>query len=154
MYACGLRTGEAVSLEVSAIDGRKHLLTIIGKGNKERVVPLPDPMLWSLRRLWKLHGNPRWIFPNRSGNNAIGRGTLNRTFSAVAQAAGIRSVTPHSFRHAYATRLLENRVDIRVVQLLLGHSHIATTTLYLHLTEPTRSSLTNLLDKLMVDLGL
>jgi site-specific recombinase XerD len=110
-------------------------------------------MLWSLRRLWQLHKNPRWLFPNRAGDNAIGRGTLNRTFSAVALAAGIRSVTLHSFRHAYATRLLENRADIRIVQLLLGHSQIATTDLYLHLTEPTHSSLTNLLDKLMVDLG-
>ena len=153
MYACGLRTGEAVSLEIPAIDGRKHLLTIIGKGNKERLVPLPDPMLWSLRRLWQLHKNPRWLFPNRAGDHTIGRGTLNRTFSLVAQAAGIRSVTPHSLRHAYATRLLENGVNVRVVQLLLGHSQIATTALYLHLTEPTRTSLTNLLDKLMVDLG-
>ena len=153
MYACGLRTGEAVSLEIPAIDGRKHLLTIIGKGNKERLVPLPDPMLWSLRRLWQLHKNPRWLFPNRVGDHTIGRGTLNRTFSLVAQAAGIRSVTPHSLRHAYATRLLENGVNVRVVQLLLGHSQIATTALYLHLTEPTRTSLTNLLDKLMVDLG-
>jgi site-specific recombinase XerC len=66
MYACGLRTGEAVSLEIPAIDGREHLLTIIGKGNKERLVPLPDPMLWSLRHLWQLHKNPRWLFPNRA----------------------------------------------------------------------------------------
>ena len=110
-------------------------------------------MLWSLRRLWQLHKNPRWLFPNRAGDHTIGRGTLNRTFSLVAQAAGIRSVTPHTLRHAYATRLLENGVNVRVVQLLLGHSQIATTALYLHLTEPTRTSLTNLLDKLMVDLG-
>jgi site-specific recombinase XerD len=114
------RSCTRANLGIPAIDGRNHLLTIIGKGNKERLVPLPDPMLWSLRRLWQLHKNPRWLFPNRAGNNAIGRGTLNRTFSAVAQAAGIRSVTLHSFRHAYATRLLENRVDIRIVQLLLG----------------------------------
>jgi site-specific recombinase XerD len=117
MYACGLRTGEAVSLEVPAINGRSHLLTIIGKGNKERLVPLPDPMLWSLRRLWQLHKNPRWLFPNRAGDNPIGRGTLNRTFSAVAQAAGIRSVTLHSFRHAYATRLLVNDFLPRVRNL-------------------------------------
>jgi len=149
MYACGLRTGEAVNLEISAIDGRNHLLKIIGKGNKERVVPLPEATLGNLRRLWKIHRNPRWLFPNRAGDNAIGRGTINRTFSAVTQAARIRSATPHSLRHAYATRLLENGVDVRVVQILLGHSSIATTAIYTHLTEPTRASLTVLLDKLM-----
>jgi integrase/recombinase XerD len=152
MYACGLRTSEAVNLDIPAIDGRNHLLNIIGKGNKERVVPLPEPMLSSLRRLWKIHRNPRWLFPNRAGNNALGRGTINRTFSAVRQAAQIRSATPHSLRHAYATQLLENRVDVRVVQILLGHSSITTTTIYTHLTEPTRASLTALLDKLMIGL--
>lgn len=152
MYACGLRIGEAAALEISAID-RNHLLHIIGRGNTERLVPLPTPMLGSLRRLWKIHRNPRWLFPNRAGTNPIGRGTLNRTFSAAAQAAGITgSATPHSLRHGYATRLLENHIDAAVVQLLLGHSSIATTKVYLHLTEPVRVSLTTVLDKVMTGL--
>lgn len=152
MYACGLRIGEAATLEIGTIDGDNGLLRIIGKGNKERLVPLPEPILWNLRHLWKIHTNPRWLFPTRAGTRPVGRGTLNRTFSAAAQAAGIRSATPHSLRHGYATRLLENGIDTRVVQLVLGHSSIATTSIYTHLTEPTRASLKNLLDKVMTDL--
>jgi integrase/recombinase XerD len=152
MYACGLRIGEAASLEIGAVDGNNRLLRIIGKGNKERIVPLPEPMLLSLRRLWKIHANPRWLFPTRAATGPVGRGTLTRTFSAAAQAAGIRSATPHSLRHGYATRLLENGVDTRVVQLVLGHSRIGTTSIYTHLTEPTRASLRRLLDKVMTDL--
>ena len=106
------------------------MLRIIGKGNKERLVPLPEPMLLSLRRLWTTHKSPRWLFPTRAATNPAGRGTLNRTFAAAAQAAGIGSATPHSLRHGYATRLLENGVDTRVVQLVLGHSSIATTSIY------------------------
>jgi integrase/recombinase XerD len=152
MYACGLRIGEVATLEIGTIDGDNGLLRIIGKGNKERLVPLPEPMLLNLRRLWKTHKNPRWLFPTRAATNPVGRGTLNRTFSAAAQAAGICSATPHSLRHGYATRLLENGVDTRVVQLVLGHSSIATTSIYTHLTEPTRASLRSLLDRVMTDL--
>jgi integrase/recombinase XerD len=152
MYACGLRISEAATLEIGAVDGTNRLLRIIGKGNKERLVPLPEPMLLSLRRLWKIHANPRWLFPTRAATRPVGRGTLTRTFSAAAQAAGIRSATPHSLRHGYATRLLENGVDTRVVQLVLGHSRIGTTSIYTHLTEPTRASLRNLLDKVMTGL--
>jgi hypothetical protein len=76
---------------------RRHngLLRIIGKGNKERLVPLPEPMPSSLRRLWKIHKNPRGLFSTRAATNPVGRGTLNRTFTAAAQAAGIGSATPH-----------------------------------------------------------
>jgi integrase/recombinase XerD len=152
MYACGLRIGEAATLEIGTIDSDNGLLRIIGKGNKERLVPLPEPMLSSLRRLWKTHKNPRWLFPTRAATNPVGRSTLNRTFAAAAQAAGIGSATPHSLRHGYATRLLENGVQTRVVQLVLGHSSIATTSIYTHLTEPTRASLRSLLDRLRTDL--
>ena len=107
MYACGLRIGEAATLEIGTIDGDNGLLRIIGKGNKERLVPLPEPMLLSLRRLWTTHKSPRWLFPTRAATNPVGRGTLNRTFAAAAQAAGIGSATPHSLRHGYATRLLQ-----------------------------------------------
>ena len=139
MYACGLRIGEAATLEIGTIDGDNGLLRIIGKGNKERLVPLPEPMLLSDPQ------EPALAVSHARRHQPGRRGTLNRTFAAAAQAAGIGSATPHSLRHGYATRLLENGVDTRVVQLVLGHSSIATTSIYTHLTEPTRGR--SLLDR-------
>jgi site-specific recombinase XerD len=152
MYACGLRIGEAAALEVSSVDRANLLLRVIGKGNRERRVPLPQPVLDDLGKLWQTHRNPRWLFPNRSGTAPVGRDTLHVTFATVARAAGIIGATSHSLRHSYATRLLENGVDTRVVQVLLGHANIATTAIYTHLTEPTRASLRSLLDRVMSDL--
>lgn len=153
MYACGLRTSEAATLEVTAVDGVNGLVRVVGKGNKERRVPLPQPVLDELRRLWKMHRNPRWLCPNRSRNGPISRDALWCTFRAAAREAGItKRLTPHSLRHGYATRLLESGVDTRVVQILLGHVSIATTAAYTHLTEPTRSSLKRIVDKLMTGL--
>ncbi len=150
MYACGLRISEAASLEIGAIDGRNLLLRIIGKGDKERFVPLPRPALDDLRKLWLTHKNPRWLFPNRAGAKPVSPYVLCVTFRAAVRAAGITArATPHSLRHSYATRLIENGVDTAVVQILLGHSKIATTTIYTHLTEPTHSSLKGLLDRVM-----
>ena len=152
-YACGLRISEAAALEVTAIDGVNGLLRVIGKGNKERRVPLPQPVLGELRRLWKTHRDPRWLCPSPRGRGSISRQALWQTFRQAAREAGItRRATPHSLRHSYATRLLESGVDTRVVQILLGHVNIATTAVYTHLTEPTRTSLKGILDKLMTGL--
>ena len=149
MYACGLRISEAANLEIGAIDRANMQLRIIGKGDRERLVPLPQPVLDGLRELWKTHRNPRWLFPNRSGAPA-NQQVLRRTFQDAARAAGIkRRVTPHALRHSYATRLLESAVDTRVVQILLGHQSIASTAIYTHLTEPIRAKLRTVLDELM-----
>ena len=71
IYGCGLRIGEAVTLEIGAIDGVNKLLRIIGKGNKQRLVPLPQPLLNDLRALWRRHRNSRWLFPKRDGTGSI-----------------------------------------------------------------------------------
>jgi integrase/recombinase XerD len=153
MYACGLRISEAAALEVGAIDGSNLLLRIIGKHDKERFVPLPRPALDDLRRLWLTHKNPRWLFPNRAGTKPVSPYVLCVTFRAAVRAAGITAKpTPHSLRHSYATRLIENGIDTAVAQILLGHSKIATTTIYTHLTEPTQASLKSLLDRVMTGL--
>ena len=150
MYACGLRITEAATLEVTAIDGIIGFIRVIGKGNKERQVPLPQPVLAELRSLWKTHRDKRWLFPSPRQEGPISRYALWLTFKQAVRAAGItRRITPHSLRHSYATRLLESGVDIRVVQILLGHARIGTTAIYTHLTEPTRASLKAILDKLM-----
>ena len=153
MYAGGLRISEATTLEVGAIDRANQVLRIIGKGNKERLVPLPQPILAELGHLWRTHRNRRWLFPNRRGDAPLNNRVLSRTFAAAVVAAGIqRRVTPHSLRHSYATRLIENGVNIRIVQILLGHASIASTAIYTHLTTPTRASLHSLLDRLMTGL--
>ena len=153
MYACGLRISEATTLEIGVIDRANQVLRIIGKGNKERLAPLPQPVLDALGRLWQTHHNPRWLFPNRHGDAPINKRVLADTFAAAVATAGIhRRVTPHCLRHSYATRLIENGIDIRIVQILLGHASIASTAIYTHLTTPTRVSLHGLLDRLMTDL--
>jgi integrase len=100
MYACGLRIGEAAKVAIGDIDNSKAVLRIIGKGNKERCVPLP--MLTKLRRLWSTHRNPHWLTPDRSGSGAVGKNALWRTFRLAVRAAGIkRQVHPHGLRHSY-----------------------------------------------------
>jgi len=153
MYACGLRISEATRLDISAIDRANLVLRIVGKSNKERLVPLPQPILDELGHLWLSHHNPRWLFPNRCGDASLNTQVLSDSFAAAVVAAGIRrDVTPHALRHSYATRLIENGVDIRVVQILLGHASIASTAIYTHLTTPTRTSLHDLLDRRMTGL--
>lgn len=154
MYACGLRITEAATLKVTDIDRARMVLRIIGKGNKERLVPLPQPTLADLERLWRSHRNPTWLFPNQTGRNHVSTGVLFRSFAMAVTEAGFteRHPTPHVLRHSYATRLMENGVDTRVVQVLLGHASITSTAIYTHLTEPTRASLRGLLDQIMTGL--
>jgi integrase/recombinase XerD len=153
MYACGLRIGEAVSIEIADVDGDNATLSIVGKGDKHRKVPLPLPLLQNLRVLWRQHRNPRWLFPNKRGSAPLDASVLTQTFHAAANEAGLSPVlTPHALRHSYATRLLEVGTDLRVVQILLGHASITSTTIYTHLTEPTRDSLRRTLDGLMAGL--
>lgn len=123
MYACGLRISEVTHLEIGSVDRANQALGIIGNGDKERLVLLPQPVLAELGTVWRTHRNPRWLFPNRRGDAPLDRHVLSHTFAAAADAAGIRhGVTSHALRHSYATRLLENGVDTRVVQILLGHT--------------------------------
>jgi site-specific recombinase XerD len=153
MYACGLRISEAITLQVTAVDRARRVLRIIGKGNKERLVPLPQPMLEAFEQVWRTHHNRRWLFPNRHGDAPLAERVLRRSFADAAAAAAVPpGITPHGLRHSYATRLMENGVDTRVAQILLGHARIASTAIYTHLTTPTRASLQTLLDRLMTGL--
>ena len=152
MYACGLRIGEAVTLQVTAIDKTNMVLRVIGKGNAERRIPLPQPTYERLRKTWLTHRHPQWLFPNRRHTGPLDSDTLQRTFRYVAELANIPGATSHSLRHSYATRLFEQKVEAPVVQKLLGHADISTTSVYTHLTEPTQAALRRILDKLMTDL--
>jgi site-specific recombinase XerD len=113
MYACGLRISEATSLEIGAIDRANLVVRIVGKGNKERLVALPQPILDELGRLWRSHHNRRWLFPNRRGDAPLNTRVLSRTFATAVSMVGIqRGVKPHALRHSYATRLRENMAGL------------------------------------------
>ena len=88
MYACGLRISEAASLEVGAIDGANRLLRIVGKGDKQRLVPLPAPLLNELRGLWRAHRHPRWLFPSRDGASSVNQHVLACVDAAALLGAG------------------------------------------------------------------
>ena len=153
MYACGLRISEASTLEVSAIDSERKLLRIIGKGNKERLLPLPTPILHQLREIWRQHRNPRWIFSNNKKANHLNTTVLYKTFKdARTQAELNPAISPHSLRHSYATRLMDNGVDIGIVQLLLGHASLKSTVVYIHLSEVNRQHIREFLDDFMAGL--
>jgi site-specific recombinase XerD len=147
MYACGLRIGEASRLPVAAIDSDRMLLRIIGKRNKERLIPLSEPTLDMLRRTWKLHRNPQWLFPRRDDpSRHVPQNTIGKVIRVAREECLLGdSFTSHTFRHSFATRLLERGVNLRVVQILLGHASIQSTTIYLHFTEPVRANIRTLL---------
>ncbi len=107
-------------------------------------MPLPRLMLEEFERVWRTHHNRRWLFPNRRGYALVDERVLRRSFAAAGVPPGI---TPHTLRHSYATRLMENGVDVRVVQILLGHARIATTAIYTHLTTPTLTAVQGLRDR-------
>jgi len=142
MYGGGLRIGEAVKVAVKDVDAQRMVLRVVGKGNKERLAPLPPSLLADLRGMWATHRNPVWLFGNKRGTNHIDPGMVSKAFQSARVAAQIEEeVTPHCLRHSFATRLIEQGVPAETVRILLGHASIKTTQGYLHLTEAARKSL-------------
>ena len=133
-YGCGLRVSELTHLRVTDIDGSRNVLWVRhGKGNKDRGVPLPTMLLDELRSYWREHRPPNWLFAGPAGR-PLDVSNLQRAFQKARLAAGLRQpATCHTLRHCYATHLLEAGTDLPTLQRLLGHSHLSTTLLYLHL---------------------
>ena len=141
LYACGLRVSELVGLDLDRLDLANLSLRVIGKGNKERQVPMGEPARDRLHRYlagaraeWTAGKPLAAVFVNQRGRR-LGRESVWRIVRRWSEAAGVQErVTPHTFRHSFATHLLEGGADLRVVQALLGHASISTTQLYTHLT--------------------
>jgi site-specific recombinase XerD len=137
-YGAGLRVSEVVSLKISDIDSQRMTLRIEqGKGSKDRYAMLSPVLLERLRTWWKLahaQGKMRqggWLFPGLNPIDPLSTRQLNRAVHAAAEAAGIdKRVSMHTLRHSFATHLLEQKVDIRIIQVLLGHKKLETTALY------------------------
>jgi integrase/recombinase XerD len=125
MYSCGLRLGEAVRIQVSHIDKPTSILTIAGKYNRQRLVPIPPTTLQALRDLWKTHRHKQYLFPNRYGKTHVSDCSVRVAFTQACLSVGIKHVTGHVLRHSFATRLVEQGVDTRMVQMLLGHASIS-----------------------------
>jgi integrase/recombinase XerD len=144
-YGAGLRAAEVVSLKVADIDSERVVIRIEqGKGHKDRYAKLSDPLL-DLLRSWWVEARRRgvmlpggWLFPGQNPVNPLSTRQLNRAFHSAKEAAGIdKRVCLHTLRHCFATHLLEQKVDIRIIQVLLGHKKLDTTARYTQVASST-----------------
>ncbi len=144
IYASGLRVSEVLSLKKSVASGKAPLITVRGKGNKERLAPLSGPARAAMKTFRALLDEAApgsaaspWLFPSDSASGHMTRQAFARDLKDVAAAAGIAParVSPHVLRHAFASHLLQNGADLRVVQDLLGHADISTTQIYTHVLD-------------------
>jgi integrase/recombinase XerD len=145
LYATGLRVSELVSLPVAAVRGDPRMILIRGKGGRERMVPLSPPARDALaawlahldREATRIRPRSPWLFPARGRRGHMTRERFFVLVKDLAHLAGLNAaaVSPHTLRHAFATHLLANGADLRVIQTLLGHASIATTEIYTHVLE-------------------
>jgi integrase/recombinase XerD len=149
LYATGLRVSELVALPMVAARRDARVIVVRGKGQKERLVPLNDAAKHAMADYLELaaqfvpSGQSKWLFPSFGGAGHITRQHFARELKALAAAAGLRAeqLSPHVLRHAFASHLLHNGADLRVVQTLLGHADISTTQIYTHVLEERLKSL-------------
>lgn len=137
LYGCGLRSAEATHLRVQDIDSGRMLLRIAsGKGDKERWVPLTAKLLTLLREYWKTYRPTYWLFPSNSPGKPMREESVRQVFGLICEELQIKkAATLHTLRHSYATHLMEDGVDIRTIQVVLGHSSLGTTSIYTHVSE-------------------
>lgn len=149
-YGAGLRGGEVVMLRVSDIDSKRMLIRVeMGKGRKDRHAMLSPQLLELLRAWWLQCRSPGWLFPGRDPLLPVTTRQLNRACKMAAEAAALEPwITPHTLRHSFATHLLENHTDVRVIQVLLGHAKLDTTARYAHVATSTLRTVTSPLDRL------
>ncbi|MBM3595850.1 MAG: tyrosine recombinase [Alphaproteobacteria bacterium] len=146
LYGSGLRASELVSLPLAAVPRDAPLLTIIGKGGQQRMVPISGRARTALSRWLPLRGGGgRFLFPSRGASGHLTRVRLFQLLRQLAADAGLapEKVSPHVLRHAFATHLLEGGADLRVLQTLLGHADIATTQIYTHVESGRLVALVN-----------
>jgi integrase/recombinase XerD len=163
LYATGLRVSELVSLPETAARRDQRMLVVRGKGGRERLVPLNDAARNAMAEYLALRAqskaaarksqSSKWLFPSFGDSGHLTRQHFARDLKALAAAAGLRpaQVSPHVLRHAFASHLLQNGADLRVVQTLLGHADISTTQIYTHVLEERLKSLVRDLHPLAED---
>lgn len=136
-YGAGLRTEEVIHLEPRHVDAERRVIRIErGKGDKDRLVLLPDLLLGTLRECWKQYRPKTYLIEGKRPGQPIAATSIQRAFHTACTRAGIhKRVTPRSFRHAFATHLVEGGTRLQVVQALLGHQSLNTTTIYVRLAK-------------------
>lgn len=153
LYSAGLRVQEACNLKIHNIDSKRMLIHVEqSKGNKDRFVTLSSELLIILRNYYKscLVKPTAYLFPGVVPGKPINRGTIARFISIIAHKAGIKkAVYPHLLRHSFATHLLENGTNIRIIQVLLGHSSLRTTEVYTHVAKNIAEHVISPLDTLL-----
>jgi integrase/recombinase XerD len=149
-YGAGLRVSEVAALRVSDIDSERMMLRVEqGKGRKDRHAMLSPVLLELLRDWWRIARPKAWLFPGRDPLQPMSTRQLNRACHAAADMAEIsKRVSPHTLRHSFATHLLEQNVDIRVIQVLLGHAKLETTALYTRIATNTIRAVMSPLERL------
>jgi site-specific recombinase XerD len=156
-YAAGLRISEALSFRISSIDSKRMLLRIWGKGSRERIVPLGEQLLQTLRAYYlaeRPSSEAGYLFPGKKPGTCVSYEAIRREVHRASKAAGIEErVTPHALRHSYATHLLDMGTDLRTIQHILGHSSIVTTTRYTHVSVRHLGRVINPLDFLQTEEG-
>jgi integrase/recombinase XerD len=163
IYSCGLRLQEGAQLTPQDVDSPRMLLHVNGKGGRERLVELPMRTLELLREHWLTHRSKEWLFPapTRHGlkhslahdGGHVTHCSVQSAFGRALQKSGVKKrACVHSLRHSYATHLLEQGVNLRIIQDALGHQSPKTTALYTHLTKKVRNAATDPLNELMRDL--
>ena len=152
-YAAGLRASEAVSLKVADIDSSRMLIQVRhGKGAKDRTVMLSPQLLAILRTYWRLARPREWLFPGRDESKPIDVQVLHAACRSATKAAGLaKRVTVHTLRHSFATHLLESGVDIRIIQVLLGHNSLSTTARYTQVATTTIAKTRSPIDRLALE---
>ena len=154
-YGAGLRVSEVAHLKVSDIDSQRMTLRVEqGKGQRDRYVMLSPHLLQLLREWWKAARPQVWLFPGQNPINPVTARQINRAVTAAKDLAGIsKRVSPHTLRHSFATHLLEQGVDIRVIQVLLGHAKLETTALYTRVAVSTIRDVESPLERLNLNLS-
>lgn len=139
LYAAGLRLNEGLKLLPTDIDSKRMVIRVRqGKGKKDRYLPLPMKLLVALREYWKVAKPKVFLFESREPGKPLAKRTVQDWCARARRHAGIgKWVTPHTFRHSFATHLLEGGTDLRTIQILLGHRSLNTTAMYLHVAAGT-----------------
>lgn len=152
IYACGLRLLEGVQLPVADVDGARTVIHVRhGKGGQDRYVPLPRRTLELLREYWSSHRDPVWMFPGMTpaGGPMCATG-VQRAFKAALAESGVhKPASVHTLRHSWATHLLEAGVNLRLIQIYLGHRSPTTTALYTHLTRKAEDLASEAINRLV-----